>query len=53
MFIDKIQVFMGETDAELPCILIHVRQPLGQEAEVEKSEKWDGDLKAHTFQATL
>jgi hypothetical protein len=43
MFIDKIQVFKGETEAELPCILLHARQPLEQGAEVERKEEWDGD----------
>jgi hypothetical protein len=53
MFIDKIQVFMGETDAELPCILAHVKQPLGQGAEVERNEERTGSVRVHTFRAKL
>lgn len=53
MFIDKIQVFMGETKAELPCILIHVSQPLGQNVEVEWREEQTGMLRVHTFRAKL
>jgi hypothetical protein len=53
-FIDKIQVFRGETKAELPCILVHVRQPLGPSAEVgtERRDK-NNVLRVHTFRANL
>jgi hypothetical protein len=66
MFVDKIQVFQGENKAELPCILIHVSQPLSQPAEVsrwndgknitrEVHEQVDGKhvLRVHTFRANL
>lgn len=66
MFIDKIQVFQGETKAKLPCILIHVRQPLGQPAEIvrrgqgknitrEVQQPDDGkhSLRVQTFRANL
>jgi len=56
MYLDKIQVFKGETRAELPCILIHVKQPLGQTAEaaeVERREEDSGMLRVHTLRAKL
>ena len=59
MYLDKIQVFKGETKAELPCILIHVKQPLGQTAEgaegaeVERREEDSGILRVHTWRAKL
>jgi hypothetical protein len=66
MFIDQIQVFQGETKAELPCILMHVKQPLGQSAGVQRREagpnmtsevQWHDDgkhiLRVHTFRANL
>jgi len=66
MFIDKIQVFQGETKAELPCILMHVKQPLGQPGEVQRrgvglnmtSEVQRHDdgkhfTRVHTFRANL
>jgi hypothetical protein len=66
MFIDKIQVFKGETKADLPCILMHVKQPLGPGGEVvERSEKMvqrrtevverkkGGILRNHTFRANI
>jgi hypothetical protein len=53
MFIDKIQVFRGETKAELPCILMHLRQPLSRSAEVERRDKGSGGLRVHTFRANL
>jgi hypothetical protein len=54
MFIDKIQVFRGETKAELPCILVHVKQPLAPSADVhvERRDK-DNILRVHTFRANL
>jgi hypothetical protein len=30
LFIERIQVFQGETKAELPCILVHASQPREQ-----------------------
>jgi hypothetical protein len=53
MFIDRIQVFMGETKAELPCILMHVSQPLDQSAGVERREEREELLRVHTFRAKL
>jgi hypothetical protein len=66
MFIDKIQVFQGETKAELPCLLIHVRQPLsGSEemqgrdgrlritSEVYQREASEHIVRVHTFRANL
>jgi hypothetical protein len=66
MFIDKIQVFQGENKAELPCILIHVSQPLAQPVEVsprddgknitrEVQEQEDGKhvLRVYKFRANL
>lgn len=66
MFIDKIQVFQGENKAELPCILMHVKQPLVQPGEMQRREarpnmtselqRHDDDkhvLRAHTFRANL
>ncbi|KAH4041100.1 hypothetical protein HBI55_016780 [Parastagonospora nodorum] len=66
MFIEQIQVFQGETKAELPCILMHVKQPLGQSAGVKRREagpnmtsevQWHDDgkhiLRVHTFRANL
>lgn len=57
MFIDKIQVFRGETKAELPCILMHVRQPLGQSVavkrEITQEDKENGTVRTHIFRAIL
>ena len=53
MYLDKIQVFKGETKAELPCILIHVKQPLGQTAEAVEREENSGMLRVHTLRAKL
>lgn len=58
MFIDKIQVFKGETKNGEPCILVHVRQPLGQpadleQAEVERRSEGGNTLRVHRFRARL
>jgi hypothetical protein len=55
MYLDKIQVFKGETKAELPCILIHVKQPLDQAAEVEvqRRDTGRGTAREHIFRAHL
>ena len=53
MYLDKIQVFKSETKAELPCILIHVKQPLWQGAEIEQRDDGNNLLKVHTLGANL
>lgn len=53
MYFDKIQVFKGETKAELACILVHVKPPLTQAAEVERREEERKSTKVHTFSANL
>lgn len=53
MFIDKIQVFRGETKTELPCILMHVRQPLGQSGIIKREENRNGMPRTHMFRAIL
>jgi len=53
MYLDKIQVFQGETKAELPCILIHVKQPLSQGTEVERRGTANVTVREHVFRAKL
>ncbi|KAF2023359.1 hypothetical protein EK21DRAFT_105353 [Setomelanomma holmii] len=58
MFINKIQVFKGETEKGEPCILVHLRQPLDQPGSIEEEHvvKRSGDanlLRVHTFRARL
>jgi hypothetical protein len=53
MYLDKIQVFQGETKAELPCILIHVKQPLGQETGIQQRDTGNGTVREHVFRAKL
>jgi hypothetical protein len=54
MFIDKIQVFQGETKAELPCILVHVSQPLTPSADVNIEQRDENNiLRVHTFRSNL
>ncbi|KAH7093465.1 hypothetical protein FB567DRAFT_609962 [Paraphoma chrysanthemicola] len=58
MFIDKIQVFKGETKNGEPCILMHLRQPLGQpgdadEVNVKKRTEDGNTVREHTFRARL
>jgi hypothetical protein len=55
MFIDKIQVFQGETKAELPCILVHVKQqaaPSAADVHVERRDK-NNILRVHKLRANL
>jgi hypothetical protein len=56
--IDKIQVFKGETKNGEPCILMHLRHPLGQpgdadEVGVEKRTEDGNTVREHTFRARL
>jgi hypothetical protein len=54
MFIDKIQVFQGETKAELPCILVHVSQPMAPSADVTIERRDEGNiLRVHRFRSNL
>lgn len=53
MYLDKMQVFKGETKAELPCILIHVKQPHSPAVHVERRNEGNGMLRTHTFRANL
>lgn len=53
MFIEKIQVFMGETKAEFPCILVHVSKPLAAAAEADKRDESKRMLREHILRAKL
>jgi hypothetical protein len=54
MFIEKIQVFQGETKAELPCILVHVKQQAAPSADVHVEQRDKNNiLRVHKLRANL
>jgi hypothetical protein len=55
MYLDKIQVFEGEIKAELLCVIIHVKEPLGQAVamEVQWRDTDGGTVREHIFRAHL
>jgi hypothetical protein len=53
MFIEKIQVFMWETSAEFPCILVHASKPREEAGDAEKRDESQHMLWEHMLRAKL
>jgi hypothetical protein len=53
MFVDKIQVFRGETKAELPCIVWRLSQPRAQGGGEERKDDSKHVLRERMLRARL